>query len=186
MDAETTRLEGVLLFKPRLFHDERGFFLQTYQREQYKALGIPFDFVQDNQSFSKKWVLRGLHLQKEEHAQSKLVSVPFGRVLDVAVDVRIDSPTFGQWVAYELSSENGHQLFIPRGFAHGFVTLSDEVVLAYKCDNYYNKGSECCLRADDKDLAIDWGIPFRKAIVSDKDLNDAITLEEFKRNHAKN
>ena len=179
MEIEKTKLQGCLLFKPKIFHDDRGFFLQTYQRQVYEESGIPYDFVQDNQSLSKKNVLRGLHLQKGKYAQGKLVSVSFGHVLDVAVDLRENSHTFGQWVSYHLSAENGHQLYIPRGFAHGFMALSDQVVLSYKCDNYYHQASECSIQAYDRDLNINWGIDLKDAIISHKDLAGSITFKEF-------
>lgn len=180
MEKEETKLKDCFLLKPRIFKDERGFFLQTYQKDQYKELGIPYEFVQDNQSFSHKGVIRGLHMQRGSFSQGKLVSVPFGKVLDVAVDLRKNSSTFGEWVGFELSHENGFQLYIPRGFAHGFISLSEGTILNYKCDNYYDKDSECSLDLFDKELSINWGISQEEAIISQKDLQGSISFKEFK------
>jgi len=154
MTIEELSLPGVLLIKPRIFRDERGHFLETWRASRYEDAGIG-PFVQDNVSVSKKDVLRGLHLQ-HPHAQVKLVSALRGRVFDVAVDVRLGSPTFGRWVGAELSDENGHQLFVPAGFAHGFVTLSDEAVFAYKCTTYYEPAAERSVRWDDPVIAVAW------------------------------
>jgi len=170
MTITPTPLEGCLIITPRIFNDDRGYFFESFnQRSFFEATGLDILFVQDNQSFSTKGVLRGLHLQKGEHAQSKLVRVTKGEVLDVAVDLRKASPTYGQYVAERLSAENNKQLFIPRGFAHGFVVLSDEVTFQYKCDNYYNKASEGGLHFADPGINIDWVLPASELLVSEKD-----------------
>lgn len=165
-----TPLQGCLVITPRIFNDDRGHFFESFNQKTFcEATGLDINFVQDNQSFSTKGVLRGLHLQKGEHAQSKLVRVTQGEVLDVAVDLRKSSATYGQYVAELLSADNHKQLFIPRGFAHGFVVLSDEVIFQYKCDNYYNKASEGGLHFADPDINIDWHLPAAELLVSEKD-----------------
>jgi dTDP-4-dehydrorhamnose 3,5-epimerase len=170
MTITTTPLEGCLILTPRIFNDDRGYFFESYNAQKFNAaIGYHVNFVQDNQSFSTKGVLRGLHLQQGEHAQSKLVRVTKGEVLDVAVDLRKSSSTFGQQFSVLLTDENHKQFFIPRGFAHGFVVLSDEAVFQYKCDNYYNKASEGGLHYADPSLGIDWGLPASELLVSDKD-----------------
>jgi len=161
-----TRLVGLTEIIPAVFEDERGLFLETYNQRVFEANGLPFDFVQDNQSWSRKGVLRGLHLQHPPHAQGKLVRCITGRVLDVAVDIRPDSPTFGQWEAVELDAQRGNMLFLPEGFTHGFVALED-AIFAYKCTNFYHKASEGGIRWDDPELGIDWGVT--SPIVSEKD-----------------
>lgn len=166
MTVTETALPGVLLLEPRVFRDERGWFLETWRDARYAEAGVAPRFVQDNVSVSRRGVIRGLHYQ-EPGAQGKLVSVLRGRVLDVAVDVRAGSPTFGRWVGYELSDENGHQLWIPEGFAHGFSVLSGEAVFAYKCTAPYVPAGERTVRWDDPDLAIDWRVA--DPVVSDKD-----------------
>jgi dTDP-4-dehydrorhamnose 3,5-epimerase len=165
-----TKLDGVLIIEPKVFSDDRGYFFESYNESRAKEFGIDCDFVQENQSFSGYGTIRGLHFQKGEHAQAKLVRVIQGNVLDVAVDVRKNSSTFGQYVAVELSGENHRQLFIPRGFAHGFSVLSDTAIFSYKCDNFYHKESEGGIRYDDPELKIDWQIPADKVILSEKDL----------------
>ena len=165
-----TKILGVVIFEPRIFTDDRGYFFETYNEKVFKEGGIDADFVQDNQSKSSYGVIRGLHFQKGEHAQAKLVRVLQGTVLDVAVDLRSGSETFGRHVAVELSDVNNLQLFIPRGFAHGFSVLSKTAVFAYKCDNFYNKESEGAILFNDKNLNIDWKIDISKAILSQKDL----------------
>ena len=155
--------------EPHVFADARGYFMETYNADEFVANGIPNVFVQDNQSMSSYGVVRGLHCQTGVHAQAKLVRVLQGAVLDVAVDIRPGSPTFGRHVAVELSAENKRQLFIPRGFLHGFSVLTDVAVFAYKCDNLYAPGAEFGVRFDDPDIGIDWKIPADKIIVSDKD-----------------
>jgi dTDP-4-dehydrorhamnose 3,5-epimerase len=170
MTITKTSIEGLLIFTPRIFNDDRGYFFESYNPATFNtALGYQVDFVQDNQSFSTKGVLRGLHLQKGEHSQAKLVRVTQGEVLDVAVDLRSNSATYGQHQSVLLTAENNHQLFIPRGFAHGFIVLSDAAVFQYKCDNYYNKQAEGGLHYADPDLNIDWQMGTADLNVSDKD-----------------
>ncbi len=169
MNFIKTEIDGVVIVEPRVFVDARGYFFESYNEAEFEKNGIPNKFVQDNQSKSSFGVVRGLHCQLGEFAQAKLVRVLSGRVLDVAVDIRKNSPTFGKYVAVELSDENKRQLFIPRGFLHGFSVLSDEAVFAYKCDNFYAPGAEFGIRFDDQDIGIDWKIPADKIITSDKD-----------------
>ena len=169
MNFIETAIEGVFIIEPRIFADERGYFFESYSRAAFEAAGLHYDFVQDNQSKSVYGTVRGLHFQKGEHAQAKLVRVLEGTVLDVAVDLRRASPTYGQYVSVELSAENNRQLMIPRGFAHGFSVLSETAVFAYKCDNLYCRESEGGIRFDDPTLAIDWRIDPAKALTSDKD-----------------
>lgn len=165
-----TKLKGCFIIEPSIFKDERGYFFETFNQQKFEELtNQTINFVQDNESFSSKGVLRGLHFQKGEYAQAKLVRVVQGSVLDVAVDIRKDSPTYGKHVAVEISSENKKQLFVPRGFAHGFVVLSKTAIFTYKCDNYYNKQAEGGLIYNDKTLNIDWKIPQKEMIISDKD-----------------
>ena len=155
MKVSKTEIDGVFIIEPVVFEDERGYFFESYNKENLKAQGIDYDFIQDNQSKSRYGTIRGIHFQKGEYAQAKLVRVLEGTVLDVAVDLRRGSPTFGRHVAVELSAENRRQLMIPRGFGHGFSVLSETAVFAYKCDNVYNKASEGGLRYDDPALGID-------------------------------
>ncbi len=170
MTITTTPLSGCFVFTPRIFNDDRGYFFESYNTRTFNdAAGAQINFVQDNQSFSTKGVLRGLHLQTGPHAQSKLVRVSQGEVLDVAVDLRKNSPTYGLHHAAILSDKNHSQFFIPRGFAHGFVVLSDTAVFQYKCDNYYHKPSEGGLHYADPSLAIDWSLPSAELLVSEKD-----------------
>ena len=169
MNFIKTSLNGVIIVEPRVFNDSRGYFFESYNEAEFIANGIPNRFVQDNQSKSSYGVVRGLHCQLGEHAQAKLVRVLQGRVLDVAVDFREKSPTFGKYVSVELSDENKRQLFIPRGFLHGFSVLSDTAVFSYKCDNLYNKESEFGIRYDDPDIGVDWKVPADKIITSEKD-----------------
>ena len=169
MNVLDTPLPGLVLLEPRVFGDARGYFFESYSERDCPGLPDGIRFVQDNESKSRYGVVRGLHFQKAPHAQAKLVRVVSGRVLDVAVDIRPGSPTFGQSYCVELSGENHLQLFIPKGFAHGFSVLSDEVVFQYKCDEYYHPESEGAIAWDDPDLAIDWRIPAADVIVSDKD-----------------
>lgn len=171
MIAEKTKLDGCLIIKPQVFADSRGYFFESFNQKKFEsATGANGHFVQDNQSASVYGVIRGLHFQQGEYAQAKLVRVIQGRVLDVAVDMRTDSDTYGQWLGVELSSENNWQFYVPRGFAHGFSVLSESAVFAYKCDNEYNKASEGGIRYNDPLLNIDWGIPAEAQIISDKDL----------------
>ena len=169
MKVIPTAIEGVVIIEPDLFGDERGYFFESFSERRFCEQVRSVRFVQDNESKSSYGVLRGLHFQKPPHAQSKLVRVIKGRVLDVAVDIRRGSPTFGQHVAVELTEENHRQFFIPRGFAHGFSVLSDEAIFQYKCDNFYAPQSEGAIAWDDPDLAIDWRIPADKVLLSEKD-----------------
>lgn len=164
-----TKIKDVVIFEPRIFTDDRGYFFETYNEKLFNDNGIAAKFVQDNQSKSSYGVIRGLHFQKGEHAQAKLVRVLQGSVLDVAVDLRKGSETYGQHVAVELSDVNNLQLFIPRGFAHGFSVLSRTAVFAYKCDNLYCKESEGGIDCNDPDLGIDWQIPAEDRVLSEKD-----------------
>ena len=170
MKVSETKLKGCFIIEPKLFKDDRGYFFESFnQREFEKETGIKVNFIQDNESYSSKGVLRGLHIQKGKYAQAKLVRVIKGEVLDVAVDLRNDSPTFGEYISIEISEENKKQLFIPRGFAHGFIVLSNTALLSYKCDNYYNKESEGGIIYNDKDLNIDWQLNDNEIIISEKD-----------------
>ncbi|MFR9668115.1 MAG: dTDP-4-dehydrorhamnose 3,5-epimerase [Rikenellaceae bacterium] len=178
MEVIKTDIEGVVIIEPRVFGDERGYFYESFSDREFTEKVCKTTFIQDNQSFSTFGVLRGLHFQKAPHAQSKLVRVVKGKVVDVAVDIRKGSPTYGKHVAVELSEENHRQLFIPRGFAHGFVVLSEEVIFQYKCDNFYSKESEGSLLWNDADLGIDWGIAESEAILSDKD-KESCALKDF-------
>jgi dTDP-4-dehydrorhamnose 3,5-epimerase len=171
MTALETKLQGCFILEPKIFEDQRGYFFESFNQNQFNSLtNTNTRFVQDNESFSTKGVLRGLHYQIGEHAQAKLVRVIQGRVLDVAVDLRAGSPTFSQYVAVELTETNKKQLFIPRGFAHGFVVLSDTAIFSYKCDNFYNKESEGGIIYNDPSLNINWQLPEDFLIVSEKDL----------------
>ena len=171
MEVFKTTIEGCIVLSPTLFLDERGHFLESYKKTLIDdSLGYEVEFVQDNESFSSKGILRGLHFQKGVYAQAKLVRVVQGAVLDVAVDLRQDSSTYGQHFSIELSSENKKQLFIPRGFAHGFVVLSDSAIFSYKCDNYYHKASESGIIYNDPTLNIDWKLPDDQLQLSEKDL----------------
>lgn len=180
MQVEKTPLKDCFLIKPDIFRDKRGIFLESYHKKKFIDLtGITREFVQDNQSISKYGVLRGLHYQKGEFAQTKLVRAIFGKVLDVVVDLRPDSPTFKKVFKTILDDENLHQLYIPAGFGHGFVTLSETSVFAYKCDEYYHPGSEAGIIYSDPQLAIDWEFPEEKMIISDKDLQQPTLKETF-------
>lgn len=185
MNVIETSVPGVLIIEPRVFGDERGYFFESWsQRDFDAAAGSRIVFVQDNESKSRYGVVRGLHFQKGNSAQSKLVRVVSGRVLDVAVDIRVGSPWFGRYVACELSGDNHRQLFIPRGFAHGFAVLSEEAVFQYKCDRYYDPSSEAAIAWNDPALGIDWGIPESDIILSEKDrhhplLSDAPALFDY-------
>ncbi|UDQ97682.1 dTDP-4-dehydrorhamnose 3,5-epimerase [Lentisphaerota bacterium WC36G] len=164
-----TKLDEVLIVEPKVFGDSRGYFFESYNKERFQEAGIEADFIQDNESFSSYGVLRGLHFQKMPYTQAKLVRVIQGEVLDVAVDIREGSPTYGEHVAVKLSAENKRQLYVPRGFAHGFAVLSEEVIFAYKCDNYYHPEADGGIKFDDESLNIDWLIPAKKMILSEKD-----------------
>jgi dTDP-4-dehydrorhamnose 3,5-epimerase len=181
MNVIETEIPGVVIIEPKLFGDQRGFFLETFQAERYRAWGISRPFVQDNLSRSAFGVLRGLHLQNPK-TQGKLVSVLRGRVLDVAVDVRRGSPTFGRHVAVELTEENRRQLWVPRGFAHGFVVLSETADFFYKCDELYSQGDEIAIRYNDPAIGIDWGIEAPKLSAKDAQaplLADVTNLPEY-------
>lgn len=162
-------IEGVVIIEPELFNDQRGYFYEAFSEREFCEKVCDTHFVQDNESHSSYGVIRGLHLQKPPHAQSKLVRVTKGRILDIAVDVRHGSPTFGRYVAVELSEENHRQCFIPRGFAHGFAVLSEEAVVQYKCDNYYAPQSECAVAWNDTSIGVDWMLPQSDIVLSDKD-----------------
>ena len=167
MEILKTKLEGLLIIRPRVFEDERGYFFESFRLDRMREFGVKQDFVQDNESKSQKGVLRGLHFQNPPFEQGKLVRVVKGAVLDVAVDIRRDSRTYGEWHSQELTEENKTMLWIPPGFAHGFLTLKDDTIFQYKCTNYYNKESEGSIRWNDPDLKIDWGI--ENPVVSEKD-----------------
>lgn len=170
MTVTETKLKGCFLLEPVVFEDNRGSFMESFNKEEFeKAIGLKVQFVQDNQSFSKKGVVRALHRQTGAHEQAKLVRVLSGKVLDVAVDVRKSSSTFGQHIAIELSSENRRQLFMPKGFLHGFLALSDTVEFFYKCDCHYVKGSEEGVIYNDPSLNIDWNFPEEQMLLSEKD-----------------
>ena len=169
MEIIKTKIEGVVILEPRIFRDARGYFFESFSQREFEEKVCGTTFVQDNESYSSYGVVRGLHFQKPPFTQAKLVRVIKGAVLDIAVDLRKSSPTYGQHVAVELTEENHRQLFIPHGFAHGFAVLSDEVLFQYKCDNYYAPQSEGAVIWNDPDLAIDWMIPAEDVILSDKD-----------------
>ena len=184
MNVIETEIEGVVIIEPRIFEDGRGYFFESFSEKDFNSQVRTVRFVQDNESRSSYGVVRGLHFQKPPFAQSKLVRVIKGSVLDVAVDIRKGSPTFGRHVAVELTGENHRQFFIPRGFAHGFSVLTDEVVFQYKCDNFYSPQSEGAIAWDDPSLGIDWRVPADKVILSEKDkhhplLKDADYLFDY-------
>ncbi|MBO7055344.1 MAG: dTDP-4-dehydrorhamnose 3,5-epimerase [Bacteroidales bacterium] len=170
MEAIKTDIEGVYIIEPKVFKDQRGYFFESYNKLSLESLGIDYTFVQDNQSKSSYGVIRGLHFQKPPHAQTKLLRVVEGKIIDVAVDIRKGSPTYGKHVAVELSAENFKQLLIPTGFAHGFSVLSETAIVQYKCTDYYHPETEGGIMFNDSDIDIDWGIPLDEAVVSDKDL----------------
>jgi dTDP-4-dehydrorhamnose 3,5-epimerase len=171
MTVQETKLKGCFILEPKVFEDGRGYFFESFNQDTFNNLiGENITFIQDNESYSSKGVLRGLHYQTGKYAQAKLVRVIKGKVLDIAVDIRKDSPTFGEHVSLELSEDNKLQLFIPRGFAHGFIVLSDTAIFSYKCDNFYNKDSEGGIIYNDKDLNIDWVLNEDEFIVSEKDM----------------
>ncbi len=171
MNVIETELKGCFIFEPKVFQDIRGNFFESFNQQLFNNLiNTKTSFVQDNESFSTKGVLRGLHYQLGEHAQAKLVRVIKGKVLDIAVDIRKESKTFGKHVALELSEDNKKQLFVPRGFAHGFIVLSETAIFSYKCDNFYNKESEAGIIFNDPQLKINWILPKNEIILSEKDL----------------
>ena len=178
MEVIKTDIDGLVIIEPKIFKDVRGYFFESYNKQVFDKEVCPIDFVQDNESCSTYGVMRGLHFQKPPFAQAKLVRCVKGAVLDVAVDIRKGSPTYGKHVAVELTEDNHRQFFIPRGFAHGFAVLSDTAVFQYKCDNYFNPDSDGGILILDKSLGIDWLIDHSKAILSDKDLKHPL-LDEF-------
>lgn len=172
MNVIKTDIEGVVVIEPRIFDDARGYFFESYSKRRFDEVVRPIEFVQDNESMSTRGVIRGLHFQRPPFSQSKLVRCVRGAVLDVVVDIRRGSPTYGRHIAVELTGENRRQLFVPRGFAHGFAVLSDEAVFQYKCDNYYHPESEGGISIADHSLGIDWRIDPAEAILSEKDLRN--------------
>ena len=180
MEVIKTDIEGVVIIEPRIFKDDRGYFYESFSQREFEEKVCRTTFVQDNQSKSSYGVVRGLHFQKPPYSQSKLVRCIKGAVLDVAVDIRKGSPTFGKYVPVELTEDNHRQFFVPRGFAHGFAVLSEEAVFQYKCDNFYNKESEGSVAWNDQELAIDWRIPVEKVLLSEKDkLSKSIAEADF-------
>lgn len=169
MEIIKTGIEGLLILEPRIFKDARGYFFESFSQREFEEKVGPVHFVQDNESMSSYGVMRGLHFQRPPYTQSKLVRCVSGAVLDVAVDIRQGSPTYGQHVAVELSAENHRQFFIPKGFAHGFAVLSETAIFQYKCDEFYHPEADDGISILDKSLGIDWRIPMDKAILSDKD-----------------
>lgn len=178
MDVIKTAIEGLVIIEPKVFQDARGYFFESFSQREFEAKVRKINFVQDNESMSSYGVMRGLHFQRPPFAQSKLVRCVKGRVLDVAVDIRKGSPTYGQHVAVELSEENHRQFFVPRGFAHGFVVLSETAVFQYKCDNFYAPEADGGINIKDDTLDIDWQIQIEKAILSEKDLKH-VSLKDF-------
>jgi dTDP-4-dehydrorhamnose 3,5-epimerase len=171
-----TKIPEVFILEPDVFRDSRGYFFESYNKEKFTVIGIDFEFIQDNQSCSQKDVLRGLHFQRPPYAQGKLVRVISGAVFDVAVDIRKNSPTFGTWVGAELTAENNHMLWLPPGFAHGFLTLENNTVFTYKCTGAYNKAAEGIIMWNDPDIGIHWGVT--DPILSERDLN-ASSLKKY-------
>ncbi len=178
MEIIKTDIEGVLIIEPKIFKDSRGYFFESFSQKEFNEKVMPINFVQDNESKSVYGVVRGLHYQRMPHTQSKLVRCVKGAVLDVAVDIRRGSPTYGKHVAVELNESNHRMLFIPRGFAHGFAVLSDEAIFQYKCDNLYAPQADTGIQLFDKALAIDWRIPAEQAILSEKDLKQPLLNEK--------
>ena len=178
MRVQKTDIEGVLIVEPTVHGDQRGYFMESFSERDFEAAtGLTVRFVQDNESRSRRGVLRGLHFQREPYAQAKLVRVVQGRVLDVAVDIRPGSVTFGRYVAVELSAENHRQLFIPKGFAHGYVVLEEDTVFQYKCDEYYHPESEDGIAWNDPEIGIEWGVEESEIILSEKDRNRKLLKE---------
>lgn len=177
LEVEKLNIEGLLLFKPRVFTDNRGYFLETFNKERYLKIGLATEFVQDNESKSAKFVLRGLHFQRPPFAQAKLVRVIKGAIFDVAVDIRKSSPSYGKYISVVLSEDNKHQLYIPEGFAHGFLSLEEDTIVNYKVSAFYNKESEGTILWNDSDLAIDW--PSDNVIISDKDVKASVNFSNF-------
>lgn len=168
MEIIKTRLKDLVILKPKVFADERGYFFESYNQKLFHGAGLNLNFVQDNQSLSQQGVLRGLHFQNQPHAQGKLVRVITGAVYDVAVDIRKDSPTYGEWFGVELTEDNKWMMYVPEGFAHGFLTLKNNTIFSYKCTNFYNKESEDCILWNDPNLNIEWKV--KDPILSAKDL----------------
>lgn len=164
-----TDIDGVLIYEPKVFSDDRGYFFESYNKKTLLEIGIDLDLVQDNQSFSSYGVLRGLHFQKEPYAQAKIVRALKGRILDIVVDIRKDSPTYKKWISVELSDDNFKQLIIPKGFAHGLAVLSETALVMYKCDDFYSPKADAGIRFDDPELNIDWKIDKKRIKVSEKD-----------------
>ena len=184
MNVTLTKLQGVLILEPKVFGDARGWFMETWSARKFQAAGLTMEFVQDNQSYSaQRGTLRGLHYQTAPFAQSKLVRCTRGKLLDVAVDIREGSETFAQWVAVELTAENKKQLLIPRGFAHGFLTLTDDVEIQYKADNFYAPDCDGNIRWDDPEIKIDW--PFAPTILADKDAKAPTLRQRLERGELK-
>ena len=179
IEVKKTDIEGVLIIEPKVFGDARGYFLESFNAKEFaEKTGLNINFVQDNESMSSYGVMRGLHFQRPPYTQSKLVRCVKGAVLDVAVDIRKGSPTYGKYVAVELTEDNHRQFFVPRGFAHGFVVLSETAVFQYKCDEFYHPESDGGISILDKSLGIDWRIPTGKALLSEKDTKHAL-LKDF-------
>ena len=178
MEVIKTAIEGVVIIEPRVFKDARGYFFESFSQREFEEKVRPINFVQDNESMSSYGVMRGLHFQRPPYTQSKLVRCVKGKVLDVAVDIRKGSPTYGQHVAVELSEDNHRQFFVPRGFAHGFVVLSETAVFQYKCDNFYAPEADGGISIKDETLGIDWQIPMDKAVLSEKDIKH-LCLKDF-------
>ncbi len=181
MEFIKTEIDGVWIIEPKVFNDDRGYFFESFKQAEFdKNVGYHVDFIQDNESKSSYGVLRGLHYQESDTAQAKLVRVIKGKVVDVAVDLRKSSPTFGKYVMVELSDENKRQFFVPRGFAHGFLVLSDEAIFTYKVDNVYSPQTEASLRWNDETVGVKWPIDAKDVILSDKDLNKGLSLKDAK------
>ncbi len=178
MEVIKTAIDGVVIIEPRIFGDERGYFFESFSQREFDEKVRPINFVQDNESMSRYGVMRGLHFQRPPFTQSKLVRCVKGRVLDVAVDIRKGSPTYGQHVAVELTEDNHRQFFVPRGFAHGFAVLSEEAVFQYKCDEFYHPEADGGISIKDDSLGIDWQIPVQNAILSEKDIHHSC-LKDF-------
>lgn len=178
MDVIETAINGVVIIKPRVFEDARGYFFESFSQKEFNEKVMPIDFVQDNESMSSYGVMRGLHFQRPPFTQAKLVRCVKGQVLDIAVDIRKGSPTYGKHVAVELSEDNHLQIFVPRGFAHGFAVLSETAIFQYKCDNYYAPQADGGISILDTSLGIDWHIDASKAILSEKDLKHSL-LKDF-------
>lgn len=177
MEIVETKIKDLVILKPKVFEDERGYFFESYNQKLFSSAGLNLNFVQDNQSLSQKGVLRGLHFQNTPHAQGKLVRVITGAVFDVAVDIRKNSPTYGQWFGIELTEKNKWMMYVPEGFAHGFLTLADNTIFSYKCTNFYNKFSEECILWNDTDINVQWN--FSNPLLSSKDMEGKL-FKDFK------